>query len=206
MKKTKGFFGEFKEFITKGNVLDMAVGVIIATAFGAITTTLVNNVFMPLIGYLFGGIDLAKLDITLRAAELDAAGEVVKEAVVIGIGAFLSAVINFVIVAFIVFLIVKAFNKARELAEKKKKAEEAAAEPEPEPDPEPSAEEKLLTEIRDLLTGSAALRKCGGWIQSLLRAPYAPQRGIQSDCNKRRGGGRPSPLPRLPRAFEGPGF
>ena len=151
MKKTKGFFGEFKEFITKGNVLDMAVGVIIATAFGAITTTLVNNVFMPLIGYLFGGIDLAKLDITLRAAELNAAGEVVKEAVVIGIGAFLSAVINFVIVAFIVFLIVKAFNKARELAEKKKKDEEAAAEPEPEPDPEPSAEEKLLTEIRDLL-------------------------------------------------------
>ena len=106
MKKTKGFFGEFKEFITKGNVLDMAVGVIIATAFGAITTTLVNNVFMPLIGYLFGGIDLAKLYITLRAAEFDAAGEVVTEAVVIGIGAFLSAVINFVIVAFIVFLIV----------------------------------------------------------------------------------------------------
>lgn len=151
MKKTKGFFGEFKEFITKGNVLDMAVGVIIATAFGAITSTLVNNVFMPLIGYIFGGIDLAKLNIVLKAAELDAAGEVVKEAVVLGLGTFLSAVINFVIVAFIVFLIVKAFNKARAAAEKKKKAEEEAAEPEPEPEPEPSAEEKLLTEIRDLL-------------------------------------------------------
>ncbi len=151
MKKTKGFFGEFKEFITKGNVLDMAVGVIIATAFGAITSTLVNNVFMPLIGYIFGGVDLAKLNIVLKAAELDAAGEVVKEAVVLGLGTFLSAVINFVIVAFIVFLIVKAFNKARAAAEKKKKAEEEAAEPEPEPEPEPSAEEKLLTEIRDLL-------------------------------------------------------
>ncbi|MBQ4370555.1 MAG: large-conductance mechanosensitive channel protein MscL [Oscillospiraceae bacterium] len=146
----KGFFGEFKEFISRGNVLDMAVGVIIATAFGKITTALVNNVLMPFIGYIFGGSDAtAALNITLKAAEVDAAtGEVIKEATVLGFGTFLSAIIDFIIVAFVVFCIVKAFNKAHEAAEKRKKAEEEAA---PEVPPEPSAEEKLLIEIRDLL-------------------------------------------------------
>lgn len=127
-KKGKGFFGEFKEFIMRGNVLDMAVGVIIATAFGAITTTLINKVLMPAIGLLFGGIDLATWDIEVSPAVLDEAGEVVKEAVVIGIGSFLSAIINFVVVAFIVFLIVKGFNK---LKDRKKKDEEPAEEPAP---------------------------------------------------------------------------
>ena len=146
----KGFFGEFKDFISRGNVLDMAIGVIVATAFGKITTALVNNVFMPFIGWIFGGSDATKaLNITVEPAVLNEAGEVVKEATVIGFGTFISAVIDFVIVAFIVFCIVKAFNKAHELAEKKKKAEEEAAPP-PAP-PEPSAEEKLLTEIRDFL-------------------------------------------------------
>lgn len=146
----KGFFGEFKEFISRGNVLDMAVGVIIATAFGKITTALVNNVIMPFIGYIFGGTDAtAALNITLKAAEVDSAtGEVIKEATVLGFGTFLAAIIDFIIVAFVVFCIVKAFNKAHEAAEKKKKAQEEAA---PETPPEPSAEEKLLTEIRDLL-------------------------------------------------------
>ena len=146
----KGFFGEFKEFISRGNVLDMAVGVIIATAFGKITTALVNTVLMPFIGYIFGGSDAtAALNITLKAAEVDAAtGEVIKEATVLGFGTFLSAIIDFIIVAFVVFCIVKAFNKAHEAAEKRKKAEEEAA---PEVPPEPSAEEKLLIEIRDLL-------------------------------------------------------
>ena len=74
----KKFFNEFKEFITRGNVLDMAIGVIIATAFGKITTSLVGDVFMPLIGYLIGGIDLSALNITLSPAVLDEAGEVVK--------------------------------------------------------------------------------------------------------------------------------
>ncbi len=143
----KKFFGEFKEFISRGNVLDMAVGVIIATAFGAITTTLVQKVIMPVIGCIFGGIDLDKLNIVLKEAVMEGE-EVVKEAVVMEIGTFITAVINFIIVAFIVFLIVKAFNKARAAAEAKKKAEEEAKEEEP---PEPSAEEKLLTEIRDLL-------------------------------------------------------
>lgn len=142
-EKKKGFFGEFKEFIMRGNVLDMAIGVIIATAFGAITSSLINDILMPLIGVLFGGIDLAKWDITLKAAELDAAGEVVKEAVVLGIGTFITAIINFILIAFVVFLIVKAMNKINDMKKKEEVEEEET--------PEPSAEEKLLTEIRDLL-------------------------------------------------------
>ena len=137
---------EFKEFIMRGNVLDMAIGVIIATAFGAITTSLINDVLMPLIGLLIGDIDLSKLNIVLRPAVLDEAGEVAKEAVTLGIGTFITAIINFILIALVVFAIVKAMNKAKELAAKKEEAEK-----EPEPDPEPSAEEKLLTEIRDLL-------------------------------------------------------
>lgn len=141
----KKFFDEFKEFISKGNVMDMAIGVIIATAFGKITTSLVNDVFMPLIGMLIGGIDLGTLNITLSPAVVDEAGAVVKEAVVVGIGTFLTTVIDFILVAFVVFLVVKAFNSAKAKLEK-------PAEPEPEPeDPEPTKEELLLTEIRDLL-------------------------------------------------------
>ena len=129
---------EFKEFIMRGNVLDMAIGVIIATAFGAITTSLIQNIIMPVIGLLFGGIDLAKWDIVLKAATED------KEAVVLGIGTFLTAIINFILIALVVFAIVKAMNKIKDL--KKKEEEAAPAEP-----PAPSNEEVLLTEIRDLL-------------------------------------------------------
>ena len=141
---------EFKEFIMRGNVLDMAVGVIIATAFGAITQSLINNVIMPVIGLLIGGIDLSNWDIVLRAAELDAAGEVVKEAVVLGIGTFISAVINFILIALIVFAIVKAFNKAASLGKKKEEEEKKEEEP-----AAPTTEE-LLTEIRDLLAEKKA--------------------------------------------------
>ena len=141
----KKFFNEFKEFITRGNVLDMAIGVIIATAFGKITTSLVGDVFMPLIGWLIGDIDLTQLNITLSPAVLNEAGEVTKEAVVIGIGTFLTTVIDFILVAFVVFLVVKAFNTAKKKLEK-------PAEPETPPEePEPTKEELLLTEIRDLL-------------------------------------------------------
>ena len=143
-EKKKGFFGEFKEFIMRGNVLDMAIGVIIATAFGAITTSLINNILMPLIGMLFGGIDLAKWDIVLKPAVMNGE-EVVSEAVVLGLGTFITAIINFILIAFVVFLIVKAMNKINDM---KKKEEEAPAE---EPAPEPTKEEVLLTEIRDLL-------------------------------------------------------
>ena len=100
---------------------------------------------MPLIGYLIGGIDLSALNITLSPAVLDEAGEVVKDAVVIGIGTFLTTVIDFILVAFVVFLVVKAFNTAKKKLEK-------PAEPETPPEePEPTKEELLLTEIRDLL-------------------------------------------------------
>lgn len=140
---------EFKAFIMRGNVLDMAVGVIIATAFGAITTTLVQKVLMPLIGCIFGGIDLDKLNIVLKEAVMNGE-EVVKEAVVMEIGTFITAIINFIIVALIVFLIVKAFNKAREVAEaKKKKAEEEAAPAEEEP-PKPTTEELLQQILEEL--------------------------------------------------------
>lgn len=148
--KAKGFFAEFKEFISRGNVLDMAVGVIIATAFGKITTSLVNDVFMPLIGWLIGEIDLSTLNITLSPEKFAEDGTVAKEAVVIGIGTFVSAVIDFLLVALVVFIMIKAFNAAKDKAESlKKKEEEAAAAEEPAPDP--SEEVKLLSEIRDLL-------------------------------------------------------
>ena len=141
----KKFFAEFKEFISRGNVMDMAIGVIIASAFGKITTSLVNDVFMPLVGCLIGGIDLAKLNITISPAVLNETGEVTKEAVVVGIGTFLTSVIDFILVAFVVFLVVKAFNTAKKKLEK-------PAEPAPAPaEPEPTKEELLLTEIRDLL-------------------------------------------------------
>ena len=141
---------EFKAFIMRGNVLDMAVGVIIATAFGAITTTLVQKVLMPLIGCIFGGIDLDKLNITLKAAVMEGE-EVVKEAVVMEIGTFITAVINFIIVALIVFLIVKAFNKAREAAEARKKKEEE--EPAPEEPAGPTTEELLGQILEELKKG-----------------------------------------------------
>lgn len=139
---------EFKEFIMRGNVLDMAVGVIIATAFGAITSALINNILMPFIAWIFGAQDMSALNVTLRPEVLDESGEVVQEALVLGFGTFIGAIINFLLVALVVFAIVKAFNKAREAAESLKKTEEP--EEEAPAEPAPTAEE-LLTEIRDLL-------------------------------------------------------
>lgn len=136
---------EFRDFIMRGNVLDMAIGVIIATAFGKITTSLVNDVFMPFIGWIIGDIDLTQLNITLVPAVLDETGAEITKAVVMGIGTFISTIIDFVLIALIVFAIVKMMNKLN------KKKEEPAPEPEPEPIPEPTKEELLLTEIRDLL-------------------------------------------------------
>ena len=132
----KKFFAEFREFAMRGNVLDMAVGVILGGAFGKITTSLVNDVFMPLIGLLIGGVDLGKLNIVLKAATETT------ESVTLGIGTFLSTIIDFVLVAFVIFLMVKTINRFH-----RKKEEEAPAEEEP---AGPTTEE-LLTEIRDLL-------------------------------------------------------
>lgn len=143
-KEKKGFIAEFKEFIMRGNVIDMAVGVIIATAFGKITTSLVNDVAMPAIGMLIGGIDLSQLNIVLKEAVLDDAGAVVSEAVTLGIGTFITTIIDFLLVALVVFCAIKVINKMQNLR-KKEAEEEAPAEP------EPTKEELLLTEIRDLL-------------------------------------------------------
>ncbi len=135
---------EFKEFALKGNVMDMAIGVIIGGAFGKIVTSLVNDILMPLVGALIGNVDFTKLSATLRAPKLNEAGEVVKEAVTLNYGNFIQTTVDFLIVALCIFAVIKLINKATNLV--KKQEEEAPA-----PAPEPSAEEKLLTEIRDLL-------------------------------------------------------
>ncbi len=139
-----GFFKEFKEFAMKGNVMDMAIGVIIGGAFGKIVTSLVNDILMPLVGALIGNVNFTTLSLTLRTPKLNDAGEVVKEAVTLNYGNFIQVTIDFLIVALCIFLVMKGINKASNLM--KKEQEEAPA-----PAPEPSAEEKLLTEIRDLL-------------------------------------------------------
>ena len=131
----KKFFQEFKEFAMRGNVLDMAVGVILGGAFGKITASLVNDVFMPLIGMLIGGVDLGKLNIVLKPSTDTA------EAVTLGIGTFLTTIIDFILVAFVIFLMIKTINRFR-----RKKEEEPALE-----EPKGPTAEELLTEIRDLL-------------------------------------------------------
>ena len=134
-----GMISEFKQFAMRGNVIDLAVGVVIGGAFGKIVGALVDKVIMPPIGLLIGGVDFSRWAITLKEATVDAAGKDVP-AVVIGIGDFLNTVIQFVIVAFAIFLLVKAINASQ------RKQEEAPAAP-----PPPSDEVKLLTEIRDAL-------------------------------------------------------
>lgn len=149
-KEKKGFFAEFREFIMRGNVLDMAIGVVIATAFGKITNALVNNIIMPIIGMLIGDIDLSKWDITISDAVMAADGVTVeKEAVVIGIGALLVTIIDFIIIAFAIFVFIKIFNKAKEISEAKlfKKQEEEAAEEAP---PAPTTEELLADILAEL--------------------------------------------------------
>ena len=137
----KKFLQEFKEFINKGNVLGLAVGVIIGGAFSTITTSLTNDVIMPLVSIFLGGVDFSTMSVRLPSFFPVAADA---EPNLLNYGSFISAVINFLILALVVFCIVKAVNTAMEKAKKK----EETAPPAP---PEPSAEEKLLTEIRDLL-------------------------------------------------------
>ncbi len=140
----KKFMEEFKAFVTRGNVLDMAVGVIVGGAFGAITSSLVANVITPLLAWIFGTPNTDALNITLRAAD-EAAGT---EALVLGLGTFVGAIINFLVIALVLFSVIKAFNKAREAAEalKKKEEEEAAAEEEP----KPTAEELLSSILEEI--------------------------------------------------------
>ena len=143
---------EFKEFAVKGNMLDMAVGIIVGAAFGTIVQSLVKDVVMPPIGLLLGGVDFTDMFITLSEgatpgpySTLAAAQEA--GAVTVNYGVFGNALISFLIVSFTVFLVVRSFNKL-------KREQEAQPEAPPAP-PEPSAEEKLLTEIRDLLQARA---------------------------------------------------
>ena len=140
-----GFLKEFKEFAVKGNVMDMAVGVIIGGAFGKIVTSVVTDIIMPPIGLLVGGVDFTDMKLTMKKAVLDAAGEVVSPAVTWNYGAFIQQVVDFTILAFCVFILVKLINSLN------KKKEAPAPAPAPAPEPQPSKEEVLLTEIRDLL-------------------------------------------------------
>ena len=144
----KKMMNEFKTFIMRGNVLDMAVGVIVAGAFGKITTSLVNDVFMPFISFLFGSRDMTALNLVVRPEIVNEAGEVTQAAITIGFGTFVATIIDFLLIALVVFLVVKAINTAKAKLEKKEKEAAEAAPPAP---PAPSAEEVLLTEIRDLL-------------------------------------------------------
>ena len=131
-------FDEFKAFVMRGNVVDLAVGVIIGGAFGKIVTSLVNDIFMPIIGMIIGNIDFTSLEIKL--------GEPVEgtEQAAIRYGAFIQEIVNFLIIALCIFMVIKVINKLQ------KKKEEAPA-----PAPEPTKEEVLLTEIRDALNKMA---------------------------------------------------
>lgn len=136
-----GFFKEFKEFAVKGNVVDMSIGVIIGGAFGKIVSSLVADVIMPPIGLMVGGVNFKDWAITLKEAVMQGE-EVITPAITLNAGNFLQTVFDFMIIALTIFLVVKGINKM------KRKKEEAPA---PAAPPEPTNEEKLLTEIRDLL-------------------------------------------------------
>lgn len=134
-----GFFSEFKKFAVKGNVIDLAVGVVIGAAFGAITKSLVDDIIMPPLGLLISKVDLSSLQLVLKEAVVEN-GEVVAKAVTLNYGNFMQAVLNFLIIAFAIFLLVRTINRVRE--------QEAAK-----PAPASNKQEVLLAEIRDLLKG-----------------------------------------------------
>lgn len=154
-EKAGGFMHEFKAFIARGNVVDMAVGVIIGGSFGTISKSLVNDVVMPAVSMLTGGLSFESWKLVLKPAEYDAAGAEIAKEVAMNFGLFLSTIVDFLITAFAVFCVIKVINTMRARAEAMKKKEEESAKPETPPaPPEPSNEEKLLVEIRDLLKES----------------------------------------------------
>jgi len=134
---------EFKEFAMRGNVVDLAVGIIIGGAFGKIVSSIVADVIMPPIGLLLGGVKFTDLKILLTDPVVDAAGVITKQAVSINYGNFVQALVDFLIIAFAIFMMIKGMNSM-------KKKEEAAPVEAPAP-PEPTKEELLLAEIRDIL-------------------------------------------------------
>ena len=131
----KKFFGEFKEFVSKGNVIDLAVGVVIGGAFGKIVSSLVDNIIMPLVGLIIGGVDFSSLSITVKGASIK-------------YGLFIQNVVDFLIVALCIFLFIKIINSLDKKVKSKVKKEEEKKKEEP---AKPTKEEELLTEIRDLL-------------------------------------------------------
>ena len=135
------FLTDFKEFALKGNIVDMAVGVIIGGAFGKIVSSLVNDIIMPIVSLATGSAKFSDLSTTLREPVKDATGEVIQEAVTFNYGMFIQNIVDFIIIAFSIFIAIR-------MAMKLKKKE---AEPAPEAPAEPTKEETLLTEIRDLL-------------------------------------------------------
>jgi large conductance mechanosensitive channel len=134
-----GIVKEFREFAIKGNMLDMAIGIIIGAAFGKVVSSLVNDILMPPLGLLIGGLDFSDYSATLKAAHINDAGEAIS-AVTLNYGMFIQTLIDFLIVAIAIFLVIKAMNQM------KRKEEAKPAEP-----PAPPKQEVLLTEIRDLL-------------------------------------------------------
>jgi len=145
MAKERKILGEFKKFITRGNVIDMAVGIIVGTAFTAIVTSMVKDILMPFIGLIIGGISFVDLKIVITAATETSAE------VAINYGMFIQKIIDFLIIALVVFFIVRTINRMREKLEVRKKGEEAVKEASPPPVPVIPADIVLLTEIRDLL-------------------------------------------------------
>ncbi|MFC6276494.1 large-conductance mechanosensitive channel protein MscL [Psittacicella hinzii] len=150
-----GLFKEFKEFALKGNVIDLAVGVIIGGAFGKVVSSLVSDIIMPIVGLLTGGVSFTDMKVVLKAAE----GET--PAVTLNYGAFIDTIVNLFIIAASIFFVIKAMNKVRQIAESKlikqqEEAKEAEEKAEEAKAAEPTAEEKLLTEIRDLLKSQNA--------------------------------------------------
>ena len=144
-KKKKGIIKEFKEFAIQGNLFDMAIGVIIGGVFKDLVTSFTNNIIMPIIAIFTGDVDFSNLKIALGQIKIDPeTGEDLTN--YLRYGDFLSSVISFLILTFVVFMMVKTVNKLRTMSKKEEEAEKAPAAP-----PEPSSEEKLLTEIRDLL-------------------------------------------------------
>ncbi|WP_418800402.1 large-conductance mechanosensitive channel protein MscL [Porphyromonas sp.] len=134
------FKQEFKEFALRGNVMDMAVGIIIGGAFGKIVSSLVDDILMPIVGLFTGGINFSELAYVIKPAEFNAAGEEIVAATTLNYGLFIQNVVDFFIIALVIFMMIRGINRLR------KKQEEPKA-----PAPEPSDEVKLLTEIRNLL-------------------------------------------------------
>ena len=134
------FFKEFKTFIQRGNVVDMATGIVIGAAFGKIVNSLVNDILMPPLGMLIHDNNFNRLRIVLKEAVTNSEGEIITQAVAINYGTFIQVVLNFLIISFAIFLLIKGVNEL-------KRKEEAK----PVPPPKPTIEEELLTEIRDLL-------------------------------------------------------